>query len=86
MRNLGLALRRDSSIVAAAPCLQFFLTHKMSQNLSSFTLSLSLCDQVFLEAEYVSHVPTKEEELILLLESEKYTTLTSSFCQNIVLC
>lgn len=69
--NLGLSLRRDSSI-AAAPCLQFFLLHKMSKNLSSFTLSLSLYDQVFLEAEYFSHVLTKEEELILLLESEKY--------------
>lgn len=71
VRNLGLSLRRDGSI-AAAPCLQFCLTHKISKNLSSFTLSLSLYDQVFLETEYFSHVLTKEEELILLLESEKY--------------
>lgn len=78
--NLGLSLRRGSSIVAAAPCLQFFLTHKMSQNLSSFSLSLSLYNQVFLEAEYFSHVLTKEKELILLFESEKYPTLTSSLC------
>lgn len=55
-------------------------SHKMSKNLSSFTLSLSLYDQVFLEAGYFLHMLTKEEELILLLESEKYPTLTSSFC------
>lgn len=52
----------------------------MSQNLSSFSLSLSLYNQVFLEAEYFSHVLTKEKELILLFESEKYPTLTSSLC------
>lgn len=34
----------------------------------------------------MSHMLTKEEELILLFESEKYTTLTSSVCQNVVLC
>lgn len=53
----------------------------MSQNLSSFTL-----DQVFLEDEYFSHVLTEEEELISLLNSEKFPTLSSNFSHNMVLC